>query len=264
MPSVPIYTVDAFTDRAFSGNPAGVCLLEAERDDSWMQIVAREMGHSETAFLVPHPGDGFDLRWFTPAVEVELCGHATLASSHVLWESGTVEASDTLRFHTKSGVLQASHQGSLIELDFPARVEQRSAAPAGLMSALGVKPAYVGRSKSDYLVEVESEDVVRGTKPDFARLAAVEARGVIVTSRAETNGYDFVSRFFAPRVGVDEDPVTGLAHCSLAPYWGAKLGKTEMIGRQLSLRGGTVRVRVEGDRVMLGGNAVTVLRGVLV
>jgi PhzF family phenazine biosynthesis protein len=264
MPSIPIFTVDAFTDRLFSGNPAGVCLLEAERDEPWMQNVAREMNHSETAFLVPHPGDGFDLRWFTPAVEVKLCGHATLASAHALWESDTVDSSATLRFHTKSGVLQATHRGAMIELDFPAKVEERASAPAGLMSALGVKPVYIGRNAFDYLVEVESEDAVRATKPDFARLAAVDARGVIVTSRAETSGCDFVSRFFAPSVGVDEDPVTGSAHCALGPYWSAKLGKTEMTARQLSPRGGTVHVRVEGDRVMLGGSAVTVLRGVLV
>ncbi len=262
--SVPIFTVDAFAERAFEGNPAAVCLLEAPQDESWMQSIAAEMKHAETAFLVPHPGDGFDLRWFTPEVEVALCGHATLASAHVLWESATVEPRATLRFHTQSGVLSASRKGAWIELDFPLKPVEQAPAPAGLAAALGVKPLYVGRNVFDYLVEVGSEADVRGVQPDFAKLAKVEARGVIVTSRADSAGVDFVSRFFAPRAGVPEDAVTGSAHCALAPYWGSKLGLAEMVGHQLSARGGTVRVRIDGDRVMLGGQAVTVLRGVLV
>ena len=263
--SIPIFTVDAFADRMFAGNPAGVCLLDQAAEAPWMQDVAREMNLSETAFLAPHPGGGFDLRWFTPAVEVDLCGHATLASAHVLWESGTLDAHEAASFHTRSGVLSASRRGRWIELDFPAKEERSAAAPAGLLEALGVgQPAHVGRNAFDYLIEVASEDAVRAAKPDLAKLAAIEARGVIVTSRAVSDGYDFVSRFFAPRTGVPEDPVTGSAHCALAPYWGKKLGKTEMVGRQLSARGGTVRVRLKGDRVMLGGQAVTVLRGVLV
>jgi PhzF family phenazine biosynthesis protein len=260
--SVPIYTVDAFTERAFAGNPAGVCLLDEPRDDRWMQDVAREMNLSETAFLTPQP-DGFDLRWFTPAVEVDLCGHATLASAHVLWESGTLGGRAAARFHTKSGVLVAERAGEWIEMDFPAKPVERAEAPAGLAAALGVEPRFVGRNAFDYLVEVEP-GVVPKASPDLARLAQVEARGVILTSRGGAGDADFVSRFFAPRAGVPEDPVTGSAHCALAPYWGARLGKTEMVGRQLSARGGVVKVRLAGDRVMLVGQAVTVLRGVLV
>jgi PhzF family phenazine biosynthesis protein len=264
--SVPIYTVDAFTDKPFAGNPAGVCLLEAAQDEDWMQSIAREMNLSETAFLVPHAGDGFDLRWFTPSVEVALCGHATLASAHVLWESGTLGARDMARFHTKSGVLTAERRNGGIELDFPASDVKESKPAAGLVEALGVEPTFVGKTTFDYLVEVKSEREVKNTEPDHARLGELPVRGVIVTSRPAggSNGADFVSRFFAPGSGVAEDPVTGSAHCALAPYWGAKLGRTEMTGRQLSARGGTVHVRVEGDRVKLGGNAVTVLKGILV
>ena len=266
--SIPIYTVDAFTDRAFAGNPAAVCLLEAARDESWMQSIASEMNLSETAFLVPHDGDGFDLRWFTPAVEVSLCGHATLASAHVLWESGTLDANDVARFHTQSGVLTAVRDRDTIELDLPAKQVLETDAPPGLIEALDVRPVFVGRNALDYLVEVARESEVRNASPDLARLSRLEARGVILTSRPSRSGpntgYDFVSRFFAPGAGVDEDPVTGSAHCALAPHWAAKLERTEMIGRQLSARGGTVHVRLEGDRVKLGGHAVTVMKGVLV
>jgi len=262
--SIPLYTVDAFTGEPFAGNPAGVCLLEGERDADWMQSVAREMNLSETAFLVPHAGDGFDLRWFTPAVEVALCGHATLASAHVLWQSDVIAADAQPRFHTRSGVLTASRHGAWIELDFPGKPVEDAKAPNGLLSALGVRASYVGRNAFDYLVEVGDESDVRAVEPDFAKLATIEARGVIVTSRSAKDGADFVSRFFAPRAGVQEDPVTGSAHCALAPYWGGKLGRTAMVGRQLSARGGVVKVRVAGDRVILGGQAVTVLRGVLV
>jgi PhzF family phenazine biosynthesis protein len=264
--SIPVYTVDAFTEQAFAGNPAAVCLLEAPRDDAWMQSIAAEMNLSETAFLVPHAGDGFDLRWFTPAVEVALCGHATLASAHVLWESGTLGAKDAARFHTKSGVLTAARNGHGIELDFPARPADPAEAPDGLLEALGVSPKFTGKSAYDWLVEVANEREVRAARPDFAAIAQTPARGVILTARAAANddGIDFVSRFFAPRAGVLEDPVTGSAHCTLAPYWAAKLGRTELTGRQLSARGGVVRVRLDGDRVTLGGQAVTVMKGILV
>ena len=262
--SIPIYTVDAFTDEPFAGNPAGVCLLDDPRQSEWMLNVAREMNLSETAFLTPSAGDGFELRWFTPAVEIDLCGHATLATAHVLWESGTLDSKSTARFHTRSGVLTASQRGEWIELDFPAKPVEEAPAPAGLIEALGVKPRFVGRNSFDYLVEVASPKDVRAASPDFARLSGIEARGTIVTSRSDEDGVDFVSRFFAPRAGVPEDPVTGSAHCALAPYWAKRLERTVMVGRQLSARGGSVRVRVEGDRVVLGGRAVTVLRGVLV
>ena len=260
--SLPIVQVDAFTDHLFAGNPAAVCILPAPADARWMQDVAREMNLSETAFLVPQR-DGFDLRWFTPAVEVDLCGHATLASAHVLWEDGHLPLGTQARFHTRSGLLTADRRGDWIELDFPATRAEPAAPPAGLTAAVGVTPRFVGRSRFDYLLEVDGEEIVRGCKPNFAALARADARGVIVTSRAPASSYDFVSRFFAPRAGVNEDPVTGSAHCALAPYWTAQLGRPELVGYQASARGGTVRVRLQGDRVILGGQAVTVLRGTL-
>lgn len=260
----PIVQVDAFADRAFTGNPAAVCILTAPREEGWMRDVAAEMNLSETAFLHPEEG-GWRLRWFTPEVEVDLCGHATLAAAHVLWEDAHLPSGEVARFHTRSGLLTASRAGEWIELDFPAKPILDAPAPEGLAAALGVEPVYAGRSHFDVLVEVASEAEVRALNPDLARLAAVEARGVIVTARAEGGaGHDFVSRFFAPRVGVPEDPVTGSAHCVLAPYWAAKLGRDELAGFQASRRGGTVRVRAAGDRVYLGGRAVTVLRGDLV
>lgn len=261
--SLDLFQVDAFADRPFAGNPAAVCLLDGPRDASWMQDVAREMNLSETAFVHP-TGDGFGLRWFTPAVEVELCGHATLASAHVLWETGMLTPDDTARFHTLSGVLTADRRGDWIELDFPARPVEEVAPPEGLAEALGVEPSFVGRSRYDYLVEVAAEESVRNADPDHRRLGSLNVRGVILTARASSPPYDFVSRFFAPGSGVDEDPVTGSAHCTLAPFWRERLGKDEMLAYQASARGGVVRVRVVGDRVKLGGQAVTILRGRLV
>lgn len=259
---VTIVQVDAFTDRPFAGNPAAVCLLPEPRDARWMQQVAQEMNLSETAFLHPQE-DGFHLRWFTPAVEVDLCGHATLASAHVLWELGFLAPGERARFHTRSGLLTAERQGDLIELNFPATPAELATAPAGLAEALGVEPKYVGRSRFDYLLEVDSEKTVRNLKPDFTALAAVAARGIIVTSLAASPPYDFVSPFFAPQSGVNEDPVTGSAHCCLGPFWKKRLNKNEFVAYQASARGGVVRVRVSGDRVYLGGRAVTVLRGEL-
>jgi PhzF family phenazine biosynthesis protein len=254
-----LYQIDAFTAQAFRGNPAAVCLLDGERDDVWMQNVAAEMNLSETAFLLPQD-DGFSLRWFTPAVEVALCGHATLASAHALYEERGLESA---RFHTLSGVLTAERSGDWIELDFPARAAEACDAPDGLLESLGVhEPLYVGRNQFDYLIEVASADDVRAIQPDHVRLRTIPVRGVIVTSRDDE--YDFVSRFFGPAVGVDEDPVTGSAHCALTPYWAAKLGKDAMTAYQASKRGGVVRVRLAGDRVKLGGQAVTVFRGELV
>jgi len=261
--SLRISQVDAFTNKPFAGNPAGVCILPQAADEAWMLNVAREMNLAETAFLVPQR-DGYDLRWFTPAVEVDLCGHATLASAHVLWEDGHLKPDVQARFHTKSGLLTADRRDAWIELDFPATPAAPASLPAGLNDAIGAKAQFVGRSKFDYLVELESEDVVRRLEPDLGAIARIEARGVIVTSR--TNGkskYDFVSRFFAPQAGVPEDPVTGSAHCALAPYWAAKLGKKELVAFQASTRGGEIRLRLVGDRVRLGGQAVTVLRGEL-
>lgn len=258
-----ITQVDAFSDRPFAGNPAAVCLLPAPADPTWMQDVAREMNLAETAFLV-RQRDGYDLRWFTPAVEVELCGHATLASAHVLWEEGHLPATTQARFYTKSGLLTADRRSDWIELDFPATPVTPTAVPAGIAGALGATPRAAGSTRLGYLMlEMEDEEVVRRIDADFGAISRIDAKGVVVTSRATRDGYDFVSRFFAPRMGVNEDPVTGSAHCALAPYWSAKLGKTELVGYQASARGGVVRVRVQHDRVYLGGQAVTVLRGEL-
>jgi len=257
-----IITVDAFTDRPFSGNPAAVCVLPEPRPDAWLQDVAREMNLSETAFLVKRE-DGFDLRWFTPTVEVALCGHATLASAHVLWQTGVLRPDEQARFHTKSGLLTADRKGDLIELDFPAKPDKESTIPRGLSEALGVPLHYVGMSQYDVLVQVESETIVCGISPDFGALADVPVRGVIVTARSSTPTYDIVSRFFAPAVGVNEDPVTGSAHCCLAPFWAKRLGKQELVAYQASTRGGLLHLAVRGDRVRLGGKAVTVLSGEL-
>jgi PhzF family phenazine biosynthesis protein len=259
---IRIFQVDSFTAAPFAGNPAGVCLLRDPRDERWMQHVAREMNLSETAFLAPLP-DGFGLRWFTPAVEVSLCGHATLASAHILWEEGLLEPSETARFHTLSGLLTATLRGDCMEMNFPAKREQRAEPPADLLRALGVKPVYIGRNDFDYLLQLDSEETVRTLAPDFALLRSVPLRGVIVTAKSGSPGFDFVSRFFAPAVGIDEDPVTGSAHCCLGPFWKERLGKNEMRAYQASARGGVVRVRMEGDRIILGGQAVTVLRGEL-
>src|SRR5262245_16473153 len=255
-----IIQVDAFTDRPFAGNPAAVCVLPAPAEEGWMQDVAREMNLSETAFL-HRRDDGYRLRWFTPAVEVDLCGHATLASAHVLWEDGHLPADAPAHFHTRSGLLTAIRSDGWIEMDLPAKPAVAAESPAGLEQALGVAARYVGRSAFDYLVEVDNEETVRRVQPNFSLLAKVECRGVIVTSAAAGPPYDFVSRFFAPRAGVNEDPVTGSAHCCLGPYWQRRLGKDAFLARQLSARGGDVRLRLRGDRVLLGGKAVTVLRG---
>jgi PhzF family phenazine biosynthesis protein len=259
--SVRIVQVDAFTARPFAGNPAAVCVLTSPRPDQWMKDVACEMNLSETAYLHPE-ADGYRLRWFTPAVEVDLCGHATLASAHVLWEDGHIEPEAIARFHTRSGLLTCARRGDWIEMDFPAKLEQPAEAPPQLAEALGTDLKYVGKNQFDYLVEVADEATLRSLKPNHYLLKQLPVRGVIVTARGA--GYDFVSRFFAPGSGVDEDPVTGSAHTALAPFWSARLGKSEMIGFQASARGGVVRVRLQGERVILSGQAVTVLRGELV
>lgn len=256
-----ITQVDAFTDTPFAGNPAAVCVLPDLRDDAWMQRVAREMNLSETAFL-RKDADGYRLRWFTPALEVDLCGHATLASAHVLWEDGHVGRDTTIRFHTKSGVLSAERAGRAIELDFPATPAAPVDRPPGLSAALGAPGTWVGKTRFDYLVELDSEHAVRSLRPDHAALRALAVRGVIVTARGEGE-FDCVSRFFAPGAGIDEDPVTGSAHCALGPFWGARLGKQTVRCYQASARGGVVRVTLAGERVKLQGEAVTVLRGEL-
>jgi len=261
--SLDLYQVDAFTDQPFGGNPAAVCLLPEPRPAEWMQLVAREMNLSETAFLHPAEEGSWNLRWFTPAIEVELCGHATLASAHVLWESGRLAPTEMARFHTLSGLLRAELRDGAVELDFPARTAAEVEPPPDLAEALGVTPVYTGKSRYDYLLEAPSEEAVRTASPDFGRLRTLPVRGVILTAAAGAGPYDFVSRFFAPGSGVDEDPVTGSAHCTLAPFWAARLGRSSFLAWQASARGGAVRVRVEGERVKLGGQAVTVLRGQL-
>lgn len=257
-----IVQVDAFTDRPYRGNPAAVCVLPSWPDTAWMQDVAREMNLSETAFLV-REGDGFGLRWFTPTVEVDLCGHATLASAHVLWEDGHLPPDATARFHTRSGVLTAEREGEWIVMDFPAKPAREVAPPEALVRAIGAAPRVVARSEFDLLVEVDDEAVVRTLAPDLGLLRSIDARGVIVTARG-SGAFDFVSRFFGPRVGVDEDPVTGSAHAVLGPWWAERLRRTTLVGYQASARGGVVRIETRGDRVRIGGQAVTTMRGELV
>jgi len=262
---VPVLIVDAFTSERFRGNPAGVVLLKGPREAHWMQAMASELKHSETAYLVPE-GDGYHLRWFTPVHEVDLCGHATLASAHALWETGRLGPEATARFRTRSGILTARRADGGIEMDFPAEPASAVAhgdVPKGLLEALGTTARYIGKNRMDYLLELDNETAVRELSPDFRRLAATETRGIIVTAASTTPGFDFVSRFFAPAFGIDEDPATGSAHCCLAPYWSANLGKEEMVGYQASARSGTVRVIMRGDRVALIGNAITVLRGTI-
>jgi len=257
-----IIQVDAFTNKPFAGNPAAVCVLPAPRDDAWMRKVAVEMNLSETAFLV-REGDRFHLRWFTPTEEVALCGHATLASAHALWECGHLKPGEQVRFRTLSGVLTADQRGEWIEMDFPVKADEPADAPPHLSEALGTELKYVGRNNFDYIAEVESEAVLRGLRPNHSLLSELGVRGVIATARGETGELDFVSRFFGPGSGSMEAPVTGSAHCCLAPYWAKRLGKTEFVAYQASARGGVVRARLKGDRVILGGQAVTVLRGEL-
>jgi PhzF family phenazine biosynthesis protein len=260
---IPLLQVDAFTAVPFHGNPAAVCILAEPRAEQWMQDVAAEMNLSETAFLL-RENDGFRLRWFTPTVEVDLCGHATLASAHALWEEGILRPEQSARFFSRSGDLTAERRGEWIELNFPATPAAPVAPPDGLATALGIIPIYTGKNRFDYLIEVGSEALLRAMNPDFRALKALSVRGVIVTSRSSSGPHDFVSRFFAPGAGIDEDPVTGSAHCCLGPYWRAKLKKNDLLACQASQRGGIVKVQVAGDRVLLGGQAVTVLRGELV
>lgn len=264
---IPLSVADAFATKPFSGNPAAICRLPAHSAASavWMQRVAAEMNLSETAFVVPRSEGGWDLRWFTPAVEMDLCGHATLASAHELWETGEATPEQSICFHTRSGALTCRRGADGIAMDFPARRSLPVAAPQGLFAALGLAEAairWVGRNVDDLLVELEDEAAVRGLRPDFAALKAVPTRGVIVCARSADPEFDFVSRFFAPADGVDEDPVTGSAHCALAVYWAGQLRRNTLRGWQASARGGAVAVELLGDRVTLVGRAITVWRGI--
>lgn len=261
-----IYQVDAFTNRPFAGNPAAVCILPAMHEEGWMMAVAREMNLSETAFLVRQP-EGYHLRWFTPKKEVQICGHATLASAHTLWETGILAPGEPALFDTLSGRLTARQaSGEWIEMDFPARQQRPSELPPGLHEALG-SPVMcytgVGTENPVYLIELEDEAAVRGLRPDFGALANRPMRSLIVTARASSPGYDIVSRYFAPAVGINEDPVTGSAHCYLTPYWAAKLGIEKISAYQASERGGELRLRHNGERVMICGQAVTMMVGEL-
>lgn len=264
--SVTIFQVDAFSDRPFGGNPAAVCVLSQASNAAWMQAVAAEMNLSETAFLYPTE-DAYHLRWFTPTAEVPLCGHATLASAHVLWSEGYLGKAAEARFQTKSGLLTATQADSWITLNFPAQpLKPSTATPELLKSLRGLEPIATfggGAAESNYLVELPSADYVRSLQPDFGLMRLVSAPGVIVTAPADTADFDFVSRYFAPNIGIDEDPVTGAAHCSLAPYWQKKLGKSNFLARQVSARGGTLKIQLQGDRVLLSGQAITVLKGTL-
>jgi PhzF family phenazine biosynthesis protein len=266
--AVRIIQVDAFTNRPFSGNPAAVCLLNGPAEASWMQHVAAEMNLSETAFVHPLEGrPGFGLRWFTPTVEVDLCGHATLATAHVLWEEAWLAPERRAEFETRSGRLIASRRGDWIELDFPVEPAVETIDDAAFLEhlshGLGAPVVAAARNRMDLLVEMRDEATVRGLRPDIRAIASDPARGMIVTSRASTDGFDFVSRFFAPRVGVAEDPVCGSAHCFLGPYWAKIIGRDELTGHQVSSRSGVVKVRVGAERVSLIGQAVTVMVGEL-
>ena len=258
-----ITVVDAFTHVAFTGNPAAVCVLSHPTTDDWMEAVAREMRHSETAFCVPLRDGTFELRWFTPEGEVRLCGHATLATAHVLWEEGRLPMRETARFRTQSGELSAKPLGREIELDFPARLPSEAPPPEGLLDALGAEATWVGRDVDDYVVVLEDQRAVSACAPDFGALRGVDTRGVIVTARGDDPDIDFVSRFFAPRFGIDEDPATGSAQCCLTPLWAQRLDKTAFRARQLSIRGGRFVLELAGDRVRLRGTCVTTLRGTL-
>lgn len=263
MSRIRCWQVDAFTNRRFGGNPAAVCWLEEPAETAWMQSVAAEMNLSETAFVRQLDQD-YELRWFTPACEVDLCGHATLATAHALWWAGVVTDAGPLRFQTRSGLLTCQRNGEFIELDFPATPPEPVDVPSGLAEAMGVRPVFVGRSRFDYLVAVATETEVREARPDYPVLGRFPVRGVILTAPSDDPAFDFVSRFFAPAVGIDEDPVCGSAHCALAPYWGERFGKRELMARQVSVREGLLRLRWIDDRVILGGQAVTVCQGELV
>ncbi len=276
MNEIPLFHVDAFADRPFTGNPAAVCLLENARSDSWMQSVAGEMNLSETAFVYPE-ADRLRLRWMTPTVEVDLCGHATLATAHVIhelvreqtlpawlapyWQSGTI------RFDSRSGMLTAEVTSSGITLDFPASATREKDLPGDLAEALGVsanKIRYFGETSFDYLVQLSTAKDVRQLSPNMTAVCRYPVRGIIVTAAGDSADHDFISRFFAPASGVNEDPVTGSAHCALAPYWARQFGRQTLFGYQASHRGGHVRMDLRGDRVRLCGQAVTILKGKLV
>lgn len=262
MAPIRCWQVDAFTNRPFAGNPAAVCWLDSPADPAWMQSVAAEMNLSETAFVHRTP-EGLNLQWFTPTHEVDLCGHATLATAHALWHSGKAAADELLRFHTKSGWLTCRRSGEFIELDFPATPVFPAKPASGLIEAIGQQPQFVGRSKFDFVLRFDSADTLRKLRPDYQKLAEIPCRGIIVTAKSDDPQFDFLTRSFFPAIGVNEDPVCGSAHCALTPYWAGELDKQELVAYQASARGGVLRLRLNGDRVILGGQAVTVWQGEL-
>lgn len=259
---IPLYQVDAFTHDLFKGNPAAVCLLDKSMKDSWLQAVAREMNLSETAFLLQQRG-GYTLRWFTPKMEVDLCGHATLASSFVLFEKGLVKNGNEIKFFTRSGELKASQKNGWITLDFPRFGESAYEVPLELIHSLGIRPICAIRSGENVIIEVASTMEVYEMKPNYLEMIKTPLHGIAVTARSDGKKYDFVSRYFAPWVGINEDPVTGSVHACLGPYWGKRLGKDKMIAYQASERGGVIKVELSGERVLLSGQAVMVFEGFL-
>ncbi len=256
-----IYIVDAFTEKPYKGNPAAVCILESAKSDEWMQNVAKEMNLSETAFLLENDGE-FSLRWFTPEAEVDLCGHATLASAHILL-SQHLFLNHKIRFNTKSGLITAEKIGDWIQMNFPLEIEHPCEPPTELIKGLNVGFKYVGKNRLDYIVEVENEEVLKSLNPDFNLLKSVQSRGIIVTCKSNRPDIDFVSRCFYPAVGVNEDPVTGSAHCCLGPYWQKKLDKSELFAYQMSNRGGFLKLSILENRILISGQAVTTLIGKL-
>jgi len=260
--TISLFHIDAFTAKPFTGNPAAVCLLSEPLPDRLLQAIAAEMNLSETAFMLPERG-GFGLRWFTPKTEMDLCGHATLASAHVLIVTKTVSLTEPMRFFTRSGELQALPKGEWITLRFPRRKWQEMAAPADIVAALGTSPVFFGMSHDNYLFELSSAAQVRELRPDLRRIGANAPHGVMVTAVSDDPEFDFVSRFFAPAIGIDEDPVTGSAHCTLAPYWAEKLGKTDLTAYQASARGGVLKLELQDDFVLISGQAVTIFSGTL-
>ena len=262
--AIQLFQVDAFADKPFSGNPAAVCLMTEDKPDQWLQNVAAEMNLSETAFVWRlADAEGFRLRWFTPTMEVDLCGHATLATAHSLWQSGWLAEDDQAVFESRSGKLTATKKDDHIYLNFPATPAVDSPLPDDLKAAIDVQPIHTGKSREDFLIVVATADEVRNVNVDFQQMAKAESRGVILTAKSDDAQFDFISRFFGPAVGIDEDPVTGSAHCCLAPFWSKRLGKDELVAFQASQRGGTLKLKVEGERIHIGGTAQTVSKGEL-
>lgn len=253
------YIVDSFTSKPFSGNPAAIFLLEKEISDELKQKIANEINLSETAFVLQQD-QNFILRWFTPTKEAGLCGHATLAAAHMLWETGVLNKDEEAVFETRSGILKARKNNDLVEMDFPVEAPFEVECPEGLLKAIDAKPIFVGKNRIDYLAVYESDEFIKKVNPDYGYLKKLDCRGLIISAKSTSDKYDFVSRFFAPNSGIDEDPVTGSAHCCLSPYWSNVFGRKELTGYQASPRGGIVHTKLENDKVVLSGNALTVMK----